>query len=337
MTLRVLTVDDSSFFLELLAGIIHSSPGLLHVGSARNGVEAVAMASALSPDVITLDVEMPVMDGLATLARIMESRTTRVIMVSSHTRRASAATIRALALGAADFVTKPVDALETSFAALRAELVEKILALATPHGGKGRPGSPGHWRPPRGSSPRLIVMGASTGGIAALTRVVAALPSRPRGALVAVQHLPGTYAQEFARSLAEACPCPVHLVRNAQLVEPGSVYVAQGGLHLTLLGTVFRVSRGEPVQGHIPSIDVTMESAARAFGPGCCGVLLTGMGRDGARGIGAIRDAGGITIAQDEATSVVFGMPRAAIESGKVDGVMGIEQIARQVAGMSGK
>ncbi len=164
MTLRVLTVDDSPFFLELLAGIIHSSPGLLHVGSARNGVEAVAMASALSPDVITLDVEMPVMDGLATLARIMESRPTRVIMVSSHTRRASAATVRALALGAADFVTKPANALKDSYTALRGELVEKIHALGKLPARKSGPGSPGKGGIPGGAAPRVIVMGASAGG-----------------------------------------------------------------------------------------------------------------------------------------------------------------------------
>jgi two-component system chemotaxis response regulator CheB len=300
MTLRVLTVDDSPFFLELLAGIIHSSPGLLHVGSARNGVEAVAMVAALSPDVVTLDVEMPVMDGLATLARIMESTPTRVIMVSSHTRRASAATIRALALGAADFVTKPADALKGSYAGLRTELVEKIHALGPTQARKNRGFSRAMDSALKGAAPRM-------------------------------------YAQEFARSLADACPCPVHLVRNGQFVEPGSVFVAQGGLHLTMFGTAFRVSRGEPVQGHVPSIDVTMASAARSFGTGCCGVLLTGMGRDGARGIGAIRDAGGSTIAQDESTSVVFGMPRAAIESGKVDRVMSLEQIARQVAELTRK
>jgi len=337
MSLRVLTVDDSPFFLELLAGIIHSQPGLLHVGSARNGAEAVAMAAALAPDVITLDVEMPVMDGLAALPRIMASRPTRVIMVSSHTRRASAATVRALALGAADFVTKPADALKDSYDALRAELVEKILALATPRAGEGRPVTARGGHLPRGAAPRIIVLGASTGGIAALTRIAGGLPRRPRCSLVAVQHLPGTYAQEFARSLAEACPCPVHLVRNGQLVAPGCLYVAQGGLHLAVHGAAFRVSRGAPVQGHVPSIDVTMESAARAFGSGVCGVLLTGMGRDGARGIGAIRDAGGMTIAQDEATSVVFGMPRAAIEMGKVDVVLGLDGIAREVAELCGK
>jgi two-component system chemotaxis response regulator CheB len=214
--------------------------------------------------------------------------------------------------------------------------VEKIHALGAQAGRKSGVG-PRDVDVPKGAAPRIILMGASTGGIAALTRILGALPPRPRVSLVAVQHLPGMYAQEFARSLAERCPCPVHLVHNGQVVEPGCVFVAQGGLHLTMFGTAFRVSRGAPVQGHAPSIDVTMESGARCFGKGCCGVLLTGMGRDGARGIAAIRDAGGITIAQDEATSVVFGMPRAAIESGKVDRVMSLEQIARQVAVMSGK
>lgn len=334
MALRVLTVDDSAFFLEVLAGIIHSSSGLLHVGSARNGVEAVAMATALRPDVVTLDVEMPVMDGLAALPRIMEAAPARVIMVSSHTRRASTATIRALALGAADFVTKPAGGLPESLTALRDELVEKIHALGARQAAVPRDAAA---EPPLKAAPRLIVLGASTGGIAAITRILRALPARPRASLVAVQHLPGLYAQEFARSLAEACPCPVSLARTGMLVDPGVVFVAQGGLHLSLYGTAFRVSRGAPVQGHMPSVDVTMESAARCFGAASCGVLLTGIGRDGARGVAAIKDAGGVTIAQDEATSVVFGMPRAAIESGKVDRVMGLDRIARQVAELAGK
>jgi two-component system, chemotaxis family, protein-glutamate methylesterase/glutaminase len=337
MPLRVLTVDDSPFFLEVLAGIVRAAPGLQLAGSARNGREAIAQAGVLRPDIVTLDVEMPEMDGLAALPGILAACTARVIMVSSHTRRASAATVRALALGAADFVTKPgIIAGAGALGQLGAELAEKITALGEARSGAGRGSQRGCAALSRGPRPRLIVMGSSTGGIAALTRIVKVLPSSPRSSIVAVQHLPGSYTQDLARTLSLECRCPVVIARDGQLVEPGTVYVARGGLHLTVYGTTFRVARGEPVNGFMPSIDVALESAARGFGPSTCAVILTGIGRDGAAGLGAVRDAGGLTLAQDEASSVVFGMPRAAIETGKVDCVLDLEGIAAAVADLAG-
>jgi two-component system chemotaxis response regulator CheB len=337
MPVRVLTVDDSPFFLEILSGIVESAPDLVLVGSARDGREAIEKLLALSPDVITLDVEMPVMDGLSTLERIMQVRPTPVVMVSSHTRRSSAATIRALKLGASDFVTKPDSPLLDSYEAFRATIVETVRAVALSSGSQRATGPSSLAAAPfRGRHPRIVVVGASTGGVQALTSIFNRLPAKPSATIVAVQHMPAIYAAELARSLAETVRCPVRQPHDGDLIEPSTLYVAQGGLHLAVYGTTFRVSRDDPVNGHRPSIDVTMSAAARSYGAGVCGVLLTGIGHDGAQGIADIKDAGGRTIAQDEASCVVFGMPRAAVATGKVDQVLSLEDIGGEVAAMVG-
>jgi two-component system chemotaxis response regulator CheB len=284
----------------------------------------------LAPDVVTLDVEMPVLDGLSALTRIMKVRPTPVIMVSSHTRRASAATIRALQLGACDFVTKPEGSLRAGIAQLRAELVEKLLAL-----GAGLASRPPASRGPRAlpdRKARIVVIGASTGGTTVLTRIVDALPAGMEATVVLVQHMPGPYTLEFARRLDGSASCPVAQAGDGELVEPGHVYVAPGGFHLTVYGNTFRVRKGEQVNGYQPSVDVTMHSVSQRFCPDACGVLLTGIGRDGANGIEDIRDGGGFTIAQDEATSTVFGMPKAAIATGKVDFVLSDAEIRSAIA-----
>ena len=330
MSIRVLTVDDSPFFLDVLSGILASEPGLALAGRACDGRDAVEKVLELSPDVVTMDVEMPVLDGLSALARIMKVRPTPVIMVSSHTRRASVATIQALQLGACDFVTKP-DALRGgSIEGLRAELVEKLLAV----------GSARATRPPAHAAPRLlperrariVVIGASTGGTTVLTRIVNALPKRMSATVILVQHMPALYTLEFARRLSQSSSCPVEEAKDGSLVAPGGVFVAPGGLHLSVYGNTFQVRKGEPVNGYRPSADVTMRSVSRRFCPDVCGVLLTGIGRDGARGIEDVKDSGGFTIAQDEATSTVFGMPKAAIATGKVDFVLSDAEISSAVA-----
>jgi two-component system, chemotaxis family, protein-glutamate methylesterase/glutaminase len=333
MPVSVLTVDDSPFFLEVLSGIIAAEPGMLLAGSARDGREAVQKVLAFSPDVVTLDVEMPVMDGLETLERIMRVKPTKVIMVSSHTRRASIATIRALQLGACDFVTKPDRALRESFRALRAELVEKILAIGAPHSSAHSRNRTRSHRT-RGRKPRIVVIGASTGGITVLTRILNSLPANMAATVIAVQHLPAIHTLELARRLSESVPCPVSQAKDGDIIEPGQVYVAPGGFHLLTYGNTFRVKRGEPVNGHCPSVDVTMSSVSRRFSPAVCGVVLTGIGRDGAHGIEEIKAAGGCTIAQDEATSVVFGMPKAAIATGMVDRILPDDVIRSEIAAM---
>jgi two-component system, chemotaxis family, protein-glutamate methylesterase/glutaminase len=337
MPIRLLAVDDSPFFLDLLGGIVSREPDIRLVGTAADGSEAVRQTLALSPDLITMDVEMPVMDGLAALERIMAVKPTPVIMVSAHTRESSVATIRALQRGAADFIAKPERALRESYGVLRAQLLEKVRAIAAAAGHRnapeGRSASPS--LPAR--SPRVIVLGSSTGGAPALTRICGSLPRRLKPSVVAVQHMPAIFIRELAASITAKTGVPVTIPENGELVEPGVFYLAVGGCHLAVYGDTFRITRGDAVNGHRPSVDVTMVSIARRYGAEVCGVLMTGIGNDGAMGIAAIKDAGGFTMAQDEATSVVFGMPRAAISTGKVDAVLSLEDICDCVGMMAGK
>jgi two-component system, chemotaxis family, protein-glutamate methylesterase/glutaminase len=335
MPVRVLIVDDSSLFLEVLSSICASDPSLAVVGSARDGREAVEKVLSLAPDVVTLDVEMPVMDGLATLERIMTVRPTPVIMVSSLTRRASAATIKALQMGAVDFVTKPELSLRESYDGLRSRIVEKILAVAPGVRAAARGDSPGRRPSPTGRTPRIIVLGASTGGASALTRLLSDLPAKMRSTIIAVQHMPAVFSAAFCESLAQSLACPVSQPDDGELIREGRVYLAPGGRHCTVYGNTFRVGSGAPVNGHRPSVDVTMESVARRFGPEVLGALLTGIGKDGARGIAEIKERGGATWAQDEASCVVFGMPRAAIATGRVDEVLSLDEMAARIPVMA--
>ena len=336
--MRVLTVDDSPLFQDVLSAIISAAPGLSLAGRAFDGREAVEKVIELCPDVVTLDVEMPVLDGLASLERIMRVRPTPVIMVSSHTRSASAATIRALQLGAVDFVEKPQGPAAQSIRQLKDELVEKLAALGE-RSSSGKPSvrAPRDRRVLHGRKPRVVVVGASTGGTGVLTRIFNALPARVTTSVIAVQHMPAGFTAEFARRLSETVLCPVREARHGELLDPGVVFIVPGGFHCTVYGNTFRLSKGEPVHGYMPSIDVTMESVARRFGPDVCGVLLTGIGRDGAEGIRAIRESGGCTIAQDESTSVAFGMPKAAIATGKVDVVLTESEILEEIRLMAAR
>jgi two-component system chemotaxis response regulator CheB len=335
--IRLLTVDDSPFFLDVLAGIVAHESDILIVGTARDGHEAVRQTLALSPDIITLDVEMPGLNGLAALQRIMAVKPTPVIMISSHTRECSAITVRALQAGAADFITKPDRALRESYAALRSQVLEKVRAVAVRVPSKPSARSPrAVLRIPK-HSPRLIVIGASTGGAEALTRIFKRLPRRPTSTIVAVQHMPGIFTHELVESLSKTVACPVEIAANEHVVEPGRIYFALGGYHLAVFGNTFRVTRTEPVNGHRPSVDVAMSSIALRYGEEACGVLLTGIGQDGARGMADIKDRGGLTLAQDESTSVVFGMPKAAIATGKVDHVLSLDDLGDFITVMCGK
>lgn len=319
-----------------------------HVGSAWNGLEGVEMAVSTRPDVITLDVEMPVLDGLSALARIMEVRPTPVIMLSSHTKASSMTTIRALQSGALDFIAKPDGGLAANLRELREELIEKITVLGRYRprreaaGGRDRPPAvPEGAEAPPGQQQALpavartypvIAIGSSTGGTAVLTSILESLCQPMRGLILAVQHMPALFTASFARRLSETCRLKVREVMEGDRILAGHVYVAPGGKQLTVRGNRFHLSLGDPVNGHRPSIDVTFSSVAGRFGPDACGILLTGLGKDGARGMAAIKDSGGHTVAQDERTSVVFGMPKAAILTGKVDLVLPDSLIRLHVA-----
>jgi two-component system chemotaxis response regulator CheB len=280
----------------------------------------------LNPDVITLDIEMPRMDGLDFLERIMALRPMPVIMVSSLSQRGAEATIRALELGAVDIVAKPVSDIASSFSALRNEIVAKVKAAATAK--VGRPSQARTDLPrakvagPIRSTESIVAIGASTGGVEAIGLVLKSLPA-DGPAIAITQHMPPMFTSKFADRLDGVCPMRVHQATDGERMLPGHAYIAPGDTHLQVgrsgANYICRVRDTGAVSGHCPSVDVLFRSVATHVGVNAVGVILTGMGRDGAEGMAALRAAGGRTIGQDEATSVVYGMPKAAFEAGGVE------------------
>ena len=332
MAIRVLIVDDSPVMQRLLAAIIDDEDDLKIVGVARDPFEARDLIKSLKPDVITLDVEMPRMNGINFLEKLMRLRPMPVVMVSSLTESNAGITLRALELGAVDFVTKPGD--RCGFADFGAELCDKLRAtisarLKLPHALRPPPAlaSVPMSFPPLG----VIAIGASTGGTEALKEVLARLPSNSPPVVI-VQHMPEMFTRMFAGSLNNICALKVTEAVNGERLQAGHAYVAPGNWHVSVKKISsylqFRTTQEELVNRHRPSVDVLFQSVAAQVGPHAVGALLTGMGRDGAEGMGALKRAGAFTIAQDRDSCVVFGMPRVAIEAGHVDCVSPIEEIA---------
>lgn len=335
--IRVLIVDDSRMMRELLAGILKDRPGIEVVGAAADAYEARDLMRELRPDVVTLDVEMPRMNGLEFLDRLMRARPTPVVMISSFTRAGSDVTFRALELGAVEFVEKP--RLDEQAPEGYAELIaEKIRAAASARLRPPRRAPLAHETGPRpaaalaakaiaggqGASERVIAVGASTGGTEAIREFLVGMPGDCPG-IVIVQHMPEHFTRMFAERLNGLCAITVREAEHNDPVLRGHAYVAPGGRHLSVARergrTVVRLSTDEPVNLHRPSVDYLFQSAARALGPDVVGVIMTGMGRDGARGLLAMRKAGAYNLAQDEPSCVIFGMPKEAIELGAVDEV----------------
>lgn len=333
MAIRVLIVDDSAFVRRLLTDILSLDPDIEVVGAATNPIIARDMIKALDPDVLTLDVEMPRMDGLAFLEKIMSLRPMPVVMISSLTQKGTDIAIKALEMGAVDVIAKPVSGLADGFASLMEEIVTKVKAAAN---ARVRPAklepvqrlaSNASFR----TSERIIAIGASTGGVEALQQVLTALPSDSPAVLV-TQHMPAAFTASFAARLNQCCAVTVCQAQDGERVLPGHVYIAPGGLHLELArdGTnyICSVYDAPLVGGHKPSVDVLFRSVARKAGSGAVGVILTGMGKDGAAGLLQMREAGAFTIGQDETTSVVYGMPKAANEIGATEIELPIHKIA---------
>ena len=336
MTISVLVVDDSALIRQLLGEMIKQAPGFRLVGMAKDAYQARDMVNEHAPDVITLDIEMPRMDGLSFLDLLMKARPTPVVMVSTLTEQGADATLRALELGAVDFLPKPKVDIAAGIEAYRSELLEKIRAAAASGPAIKRQGNNRQTaRTVTGSlsvqgTEHILAIGASTGGTEAIRAVLEALPLGMPG-IVITQHMPPGFTRSFSERLDRLCRLRVSEAMDGERILPGYVYIAPGGYHLRVKRSgadlVCQLSDEAPVSRHKPSVDVLFSSVAEVCGANATGAILTGMGRDGAEGLLAMHNRGAKTFAQDEKSCVVFGMPRVAIESGAVDTVAPLDDL----------
>jgi two-component system, chemotaxis family, protein-glutamate methylesterase/glutaminase len=347
---RVLVVDDSAFMCNVLESIFNADEHLQVVGKARDGREAIALAETLKPDVITMDLNMPHLDGLQATAHIMNSNPRPIVVVSSETREGAASTLKALELGAIEFVTKPSGGIDLDMQSVKEDLLRKVRMAAKVRvvrtasrmvngvqslAAKPLPANP----TPRPTTPAtnfssdmrfpVVVLAASTGGPATVMRMALGFTRDFPAAVFLVQHMPASFTSQYALQLAEFTNIRVKEAEHNESVQPGVLYICPGGHHLRVAptgGIQLDATTGR-IDGYLPNIDVTMESVAAFAGAMSIGVVLTGMGCDGARGVRAIKTAGGLVLAQDEATSVIFGMPDEAIKTGVVEQVLAIDDI----------
>jgi two-component system chemotaxis response regulator CheB len=330
MKIKVLIVDDSALIRSVMSEIIRQQPDMEVVGVAPDPIVARDLIKQTNPDVLTLDVEMPRMDGLDFLEKLMRLRPMPVVMVSSLTERGSEITLRALELGAVDFVTKPKLSIQSGMREYTDLIADKIRAasqakikarrITPPDLNKvAADGALPQIRNPLTSSEKLIIIGASTGGTEAIKEFLVQMPSDCPGILV-TQHMPEGFTRSFARRLDSLCKISVKEAESGERVLPGHAYIAPGHSHLLLARSganyVTQLDQGPPVNRHRPSVDMLFNSAAACAGKNAVGVILTGMGKDGAAGMLTMKNAGAYNFAQDEATCVVFGMPREAIAVG---------------------
>ncbi|MFT3821825.1 MAG: chemotaxis response regulator protein-glutamate methylesterase [Rubrivivax sp.] len=349
MKTRVIVVDDSALVRGLLAEIINRQSDMTCIAAAADPLVAREMIRNLDPDVITLDVEMPRMDGLDFLSRLMRLRPMPVVMVSTLTEHGAEVTLRALELGAVDFVAKPKIGVADGLRKLGDDITEKIRTAARATVRRLAPAAAAGGAAPaalgRLSTEKIIFIGASTGGTEATREVLVRLPSDSPAVMI-TQHMPPGFTRNYAARLNTLCRIRVAEAGDGERVLPGHAYIAPGGLHLSVersgANYIARVRDGEPVNRHKPSVEVLFRSAARVVGPNALGVMLTGMGADGARAMKELRDAGSYNIVQDEASCVVFGMPREAIAQGAAHEVLPVTQIGprlierlRSTAGMN--
>jgi two-component system chemotaxis response regulator CheB len=335
--IRVLVVDDSAFMRKVLQGIISSDPGLEVCGEGKDGREAVEQSDLLKPDVVSMDINMPRMDGLEATELIMSRNPRPILIVSSESREGADVTLKALQLGAIDFVAKPSGAVDLDMSSVREELCRKLNMAAKVRvvrtatrsklpqpeiepatmetlSSKNGNGARGAGRFP------MVVVAASTGGPATLMKFAPLFPADFPGAVVLVQHMPGNFTTQFSNQLAEVSRMKVKEAEAGEIIVPGQIYVCPGTHHMKISATGRVVlDDGPRISGYRPCADVLFESAAAYAGPNTIGVVLTGMGNDGSKGVKAIKAAGGFNIAQDESTAVIFGMPQEAIKTGAID------------------
>lgn len=346
---RVLIVDDSAFMRKVLEQIFNADAQLQVAGHAKDGREAVAMAESLKPDVITMDINMPHMDGLQATAQIMTTNPRPIVVVSSESREGAASTLKALELGAIEFVAKPSSGVDLDMQSVKEDLLRKVRMAAkvrvvrtasrvalTVQGANGNAAPPKPAPIVRSASSipadqrfPIVVLAASTGGPATVMRLAPGFTRDFPAAVFLVQHMPASFTTQYAAQLAEFTSIRVKEAENGEPVQPGTLYICPGGQHLRVTpgGSIQLDSTSGRINGYLPNIDATMETVAAFAGSMSIGVVLTGMGNDGAQGAKAIKSAGGMVLAQDEATSVIFGMPAEAIKVAAVDQILGIDDI----------
>jgi two-component system chemotaxis response regulator CheB len=340
---KVVVVDDSAFMRMVLARMLNEDAEIEVIGTASNGLEALEVVKTLRPSVVTLDVEMPVMDGLTTLERLMQECPTPVVMVSALTKEGAEVTLRALQLGAVDFIAKPSGSISLDAHKIRDELVAKVKAAAR---AKLRvlltpprrivptvPAPPSEWA--------VVVLAASTGGPATVRYVLSQLPPDLPAAILLVQHMPVGFTKFFADNLNQVSALPVHEAQDGEIVQPQRVYLAPSGFHLLVeRGGRLRLDQSPPLHGVRPAADKTLDSAAHAFRERCVGCVMTGMGSDGAVGLLTVRERGGRTLVQAPETCTIPSMPESALKLGAAQESVPLErlpqrltQVAREVVG----
>jgi two-component system chemotaxis response regulator CheB len=356
---RVLVVDDSAFMRKVLESIFSGDDQLQVIGHAKDGREAIAVAESLKPDVITMDLNMPHMDGLQATAHIMTTNPRPIVIVSSESKEGAASTLKALELGAIDFVTKPSSGIDLDMQSVKDELLRKVRVAAKVRVVRTASRLAAQLQVPMNGLPNatplpavrpavsasissaapavlpadmrfpVVVLAASTGGPATVMRLAPGFTKDFPAAVILVQHMPAAFTTQYALQLAEFTGIRVKEAEANESIVPGTFYICPGGQHLRVspTGRMQLDAVTGRIDGYLPNIDVTMESVAAFAGPMSIGVVLTGMGSDGARGSRAIKSAGGYVIAQDEATSVIFGMPAEAIKTGSVEQTLGIDDI----------
>jgi len=342
--IRVLVVDDSALMRKLIPQMLAGDESIEVVGTAMDGNFCLKKIEELKPSVITLDLEMPGMNGIDTLKEIMRREPVPVIVFSSHSTEGASVTMKALGLGAFDFLTKPKDA-SAHMAETARELIAKVKAAAecklklcvVP----GLAPKPQKIAVPPAAPTKVVALGVSTGGPQALEYLLPHLPGDFPGAIVLVQHMPDGFTDMFARRLDELSALRVKEAQSGDLLQPGRVLICPGNRHMKVkrlpMGDVAILSDEARVNGHRPSVDVLMRSVAEEFRAQAIGVLMTGMGDDGAEGLGAIKKEGGMTIAQSEESCVVFGMPKAAIERGYASRVVGLDVLGATLQALCGR
>jgi len=340
----VLIVDDSAFMRKLIAEMVDAHPSFRVIGIARDGVDALAQLRKLDPDIVTLDLEMPKLDGLDVLQRIMSERPRPVVVLSAGGAQYGDATLRALELGAVDFVRKPSGPVSLDLPVIRDRLLAALEAASRatlappPASSEHRAALPATSHELPHFANHVVVIASSTGGPRALAEIVPRLPAALNAAVVIAQHLPGEFTPALAERLSRASEITVREADDRMPLCTGTVYIARGGVNTTVTGlpgsAVLRQSEPTPRFGATPNADVLFESAAHVFGAECTAVVLTGMGRDGSTGLRRIRAARGRAIVQDEASSTIYGMPRSALAEAGADEVASLSNMASAIIGM---